>query len=191
MYRKLLVNSVLLSSFFFKFLAPCYARSDKPKQIDSILIGVHEKGPQIGAQLKLNRSSAILFSFSYLDLALGEYDIGLSKNIPFNFSHKGGKIEYSKYLNNDLDKTGNFVTLGLEVSRLDASSRIRLSDLEFDFPPFTVTCRTCENYIFKSSDHLKFIPRIAIGRQYNLSSNVIVKTSIRSQYYTPPQINGK
>ena len=93
MYKKLLINSVLLSSLFFR-PPPCAAGSYKAKQIDSIVIGVYEKGPQIGAQLKLNQSSTILFSFSYIDLSLGEHDVGLSKKIPFNLSHKGGQIEY-------------------------------------------------------------------------------------------------
>ena len=191
MYKNILVNCVLLSSFFFRFLAPCVARTDKAKKIDSILIGVYEKGAQIGTQIKLSRSSSLLFSFSYLDLTLGEYDMGLSKKIPFNFSQRGGLIEYSKYLNQDIDKTGNFVTFGLELSRLDTSSTIRLSDLEFDLKPLKVTCRTCENYILESSQDFKFVPRIAIGRQYKLGSNIFVKTSIGVQYYTLPQINGK
>jgi len=191
MYKKLLINYSLLSSLFFIILFPLSSRANKNRQVDSISIGVYEKGQQLGVQFKLDKSSSLLFSIGYLDLQLGDYDLGLSKKIPFNLSNNGVQIDYSKYLNNNIDKTGNFFTLGLEISKLNASSNIKLSDLEFDLNPFTLTCRTCKNYLFESNDDLIFIPRISIGRQFKLNPSIFLKTSIGVQYFSPPEIKGK
>ena len=191
MFKKLLTNYFLLSSLFSIILASFAARAEKTIQIDSILIGVYEKGHQLGAQFILDKSSSLLFSINYLDLNLGKYDIGLSEKIPFKFSNKGAQIEYLKFLNNDLNTTGNFLKFGLEFSKLNTSSNIKLSDLEFNLNPLTLTCKTCKNYLLYSNNNWNFIPTISIGRQYKLRSSLFLRTSIGVQYLTLSEIKGE
>ncbi len=188
----LLLNYLAVSCLFFRILFPAnVARADITQEIDSILIGIYEKGYQLGAQFKLNSSASLLFTFGYLDLPIGEYDVGLSKKTPFNISNKGIKLEYLKYFNNDIDETTNFISLGLELSKLKTSSIIKLSELEFDLKPLTLTCRSCKNYLFESANEYKLIPSISIGRQYKMRSRLFLRTFIGVQYYPLPEMEGE
>tara|TARA_Y100001968_G_C19269365_1_gene673400 strand:- start:148 stop:855 length:708 start_codon:yes stop_codon:yes gene_type:complete len=190
MYKKLLKTSILFSSFISRFIYSSPLKADQIKNIDSILFGLYEKGYKLGTQFKLNENSTLLLSISHLDIHVGNYDVGLSKKIPFDLSNRGFQIEYSKYLNNDINKTGNFINFALEISKLNTRTSIKLSELKFDFNSLVVTCRTCDNYIFESRDDLIFTPKISVGRQSKLNKRLYLNTSIGVQYLALPEVNG-
>ena len=191
MYKKLLKTSILFSLFITRFIYSSPLKAEQIKNIDSILFGLYEKGYKLGTQFKLNENSTLLLSISHLDIHIGNYDVGLSKKIPFDLSNSGFQIEYSKYLNNDINKTGNFINFALEIAKLNTRTSIKLSELEFNFDSITVTCRTCENYSFESRDDLIFTPKISVGRQFKLNKRLFLKTSIGVQYLALPEVNGK
>ena len=65
MYKMLLLNYLAVSCLFFRILFPAnVARADITQEIDSILIGIYEKGYQLGAQFKLNNSASLSVSTS-------------------------------------------------------------------------------------------------------------------------------
>ena len=190
MYKKLLKTSTLFFFFIVKFIYASPLEAEQIKNIDSILFGVYEKGYKLGTQFKLNEYSTLLLSISHLDISIGNYDIGLSKKIPFNLSNSGFQIEYSKYLNDDINETGNFLNFALEISKLNTGTSIKLSELKFDFNSLSVTCRTCDNYFFKSRD-LIFTPKISVGRQSKLNERLFLNASIGVQYLALPEVNGR
>lgn len=190
MYKKRLKTSTLFFFFIVKFIYASPLEAEQKKNIDSILFGLYEKGYKLGTQFKLNEYSTLLLSISHLDISIGNYDIGLSKKIPFNLSNSGFQIEYSKYLNDDITETGNFLNFALEISKLNTRTSIKLSELKFDFNSLSVTCRTCDNYFFKSRD-LIFTPKISVGRQSKLNKRLFLNTSIGVQYLALPEVNGR
>ena len=189
MYKKRLKTSTLFFFFIVKFIYASPLEAEQKKNIDSILFGLYEKGYKLGTQFKLNEYSTLLLSISHLDISIGNYDIGLSKKIPFNLSNSGFQIEYLKNLNDDINETGNFLNFALEISKLNTRTSIELSELKFDFNSLSVTCRTCDNYFFKSSD-LIFTPKISVGRQSKLNKRLFLNTSIGVQYLALPEVNG-
>ena len=191
MYKKILESSLAISSCFFLYLYPISVRSEQVKKLDSISIGIYEKGYQFGGRYKLNKSSTLGISINYLNLPIGQYDVGLSNEIPFNLSNKGIELAYSRYFHKNINNSGNFIRLALEISKINAYSRIKLSDFKFDLNPLTLTCRTCNDYLFESSNQINIIPRVSVGRQYKLSQNLFLETSIGGQYLILPKFNGR
>ena len=174
-----LIISLLLTLSIINNLS---VKAKPPHIIKGINVGVYEKGPYFGIFSDLGKKNQFEIGLNYLDIPIGKYDAGFSKNIQANLSFAGLRLLFRRYLDTT-DNNGFYTQFGLEANRMAARTNIELSNMSYKTNKVTIFCPTCHSMDLSIKPNIfPFIPSISLGWQSKISSKIALQASIGLQY---------
>mgnify|MGYP001215081485 CR=1 FL=1 len=182
LFLKLIKNRLSLIAIIIQIFILNAVKADEKLILDGINIGIYEKGPYVGFFTNINKNNQIEIGVNYLNMQIGKYDVGFSKDIKSNLSFKGVKLVYKKYLRHQTHINRPFVELGLELNKINAYSNIKLSEMKYTSGNLTVLCPSCSTLDLNIKPKPHIIPSASLGWQHKITSKINLRSSIGVQY---------
>ena len=186
MFRIIHFQGYILLLFLIFSAESLYSKPSK--LINAIELGFSEKGSNFNLVKTISDKNQISFGMHYFEGNVSYIEYSLIEPVPVFFSSKGLQLSFKHFLNGSSNKSRLFAAVGLELSSLNASSVINLSEQIYDLGNLTLTCRTCGNITIRTSNNFQLIPSFLFGWQKQIKDNLAFTIAAGFQYFNFPNV---